>query len=75
MKDERTKIWHHMLAIHAENVFSIGLISSVPQPVVISDSLHNVPNKGIYNWDPGAHFGIHRPDTFWFGDSNKKMQK
>jgi len=24
-----------------------------------------VPEKGIYNWDPGAFFGVYRPDTFW----------
>jgi peptide/nickel transport system substrate-binding protein len=24
-----------------------------------------VPDKGIYNWDPGAFFGIYRPDHFW----------
>ena len=23
-------------------------------------------SEGIYNWDPGAYFGIYRPDTFWF---------
>ena len=57
-----------MLEIHAENVFSIGLISGVFQPVVVNDHLHNVPTEGIYNWDPGAHFGIYRPDTFWMDD-------
>jgi peptide/nickel transport system substrate-binding protein len=25
-----------------------------------------VPQEGFYNWDPGAFFGIYRPDTFWF---------
>ena len=25
----------------------------------------NVPEHGIYNFDPGAFFGIYRPDTFW----------
>jgi peptide/nickel transport system substrate-binding protein len=25
-----------------------------------------VPAEGIYNWEPGAHFGIYHPDTFWF---------
>jgi len=25
-----------------------------------------VPADGIYNWDPGAHFGIYKPDGFWF---------
>ena len=28
--------------------------------------LRNVPDEGIFSWDPGAHFGIYRPDTFWF---------
>jgi peptide/nickel transport system substrate-binding protein len=54
------------LEINAEQVFTIGLIAGVLQPVVVSDALQNVPAKGIYNWDPGAHFGIYSPDTFWF---------
>ena len=29
-------------------------------------TLMNVPEQGLYNWDPGAFFGIYRPDTFWF---------
>ena len=52
--------------IHADQVFTIGIVDGVPQPVVVSDKLQNVPDKGIYNWDPGAYFGIYRPDTFWF---------
>ena len=30
-----------------------------------------MPEKGIYNWDPGAFFGIYRPDTFWFSEPQK----
>ena len=44
-----------MLTIYADQVFSIGTVAGVPQPVVVSNSLHNVPEDGIYNWDPGAH--------------------
>ena len=66
--EERSAIWREMLAIHADQVFTIGLISGVPQPVVVNARLRNVPEKGIYNWDPGAHFGVYRPDTFWFDD-------
>jgi peptide/nickel transport system substrate-binding protein len=40
----------------------------VRQPVVISNRLRNVPKEAIYNWDPGAFFGIYRPDAFWFAD-------
>ena len=70
-RDERTKIWHRMLQIHSEQQFSIGVINGVAQPVVVRNSLRNVPEKGIYNWDPGAFFGIYRPDTFWFSGPQK----
>jgi peptide/nickel transport system substrate-binding protein len=29
----------------------------------------NVPEEAVYNWEPGAQFGIYRPDTFWFDDA------
>ena len=63
---ERQRIWHEMLDLHADNVFTIGLISGVLQPVVVADNMRNVPVEGIYNWNPGAHLGIYMPDTFWF---------
>jgi peptide/nickel transport system substrate-binding protein len=63
---ERTAIWHRMLGIRAEQVFTIGTVRAVPQPVVVSTRLRNVPREAVYNWEPGAHFGVHRPDTFWF---------
>jgi len=54
-----------MLQIWADQVFSIGTVAGVLQPVVVSEKLHNVPEEGFYNWDPGAFFGIFKPDTFW----------
>ena len=65
----RREIWHRMLEINADQVFTIGVVSGVPQPVVAGRQLRNLPEKGIYNWDPGAHFGIYRPDGFWFADA------
>jgi peptide/nickel transport system substrate-binding protein len=70
-RDERAKIWHRMLQIHSEQLFTIGVINGVSQPVVVRNSLRNVPEKGLYNWDPGAFFGIYHPDTFWFSESQK----
>ncbi|MFQ5785000.1 MAG: ABC transporter substrate-binding protein, partial [Alphaproteobacteria bacterium] len=64
-RGEREAIWHRMLKIHADRVFTIGLVSGIPQPVVVSNRVRNVPEKGIYNWDPGAFFGIYRPESFW----------
>jgi peptide/nickel transport system substrate-binding protein len=66
---QQSEIWGKMLQIWADQVFSIGTVAAVLQPVVISDKLRNVPRKGIYNWNPGAYFGIYKPDQFWFDET------
>jgi peptide/nickel transport system substrate-binding protein len=73
--EEREEIWHKMLAIYADQVFSIGTINGVPQPVVVTDGLKNVPERGIYSWAPSAYFGIYRPDTFWLTAEKRKAGK
>jgi peptide/nickel transport system substrate-binding protein len=40
----------------------------VPQPVVADRDLRNPPKEAIFNWQPGAQFGIYRSDTFWFAE-------
>lgn len=72
---ERAEIWHKMLRIHAEQVFSIGTVNGVPQPIVVSKFLHNVPAEAVFNWDPGAFFGIYRPDTFWFSQERRQAAR
>ena len=69
LPSEQSRIWHDMLQIWADEVFAIGTVAGVVQPVVVSDKLHNVPEEGFYNWDPGAFFGIYKPDTFWLDAS------
>ena len=64
--EEHTRIWRDVLQIWADEVFSIGTVAGVLQPIVVNDKLRNVPEQGIYNWDPGAYFGIYKPDGFWF---------
>ncbi|MEQ1889209.1 MAG: ABC transporter substrate-binding protein [Alphaproteobacteria bacterium] len=62
----RREIWDAMLAIHADQQFSIGIISQVRQPVIVSTQMRNVPAEAFYGWRPGALFGVYRPDQFWF---------
>ncbi|MGE5271189.1 MAG: ABC transporter substrate-binding protein [Thiohalocapsa sp.] len=64
--DEHARIWHEMLEIWAQQVFTLGLVAEVQQPVVVNARLRNVPKDGMYNWDPGAQFGVYKPDGFWF---------
>ena len=63
--DAREEVWHKILSIWTDQVFTIGIVSGVEQLVVVNNKLHNVPEKGTYNFDPGAYFGMYRPDTFW----------
>ena len=62
---DREKIWHDMLHIHADRTLVIGIVNGTLQPVVVSNRLHYVPTERNYNWEPGGHFGVHQPDTFW----------
>lgn len=63
--DQQEQTWHEILKINAEQVFTLGIVNATLQPIVVADDLQNVPQKGVYNWDPGAYFGIYKPDTFW----------
>ena len=63
---QRTDIWKKMLMIYADQVFSIGIVNATLQPVVRSAHLMNMPDTGLYSFDPTAYFGLYMPDTFWF---------
>ena len=71
---EKSEIWEKILKIHSDQIYSIGLVAAVLQPVVVSSQLKNVPLSAIYNWNPGAHFGIYKPDTFWFAAAGEERK-
>jgi len=50
----------------AESLAGVSLHKQNFRRLVVSNRLRNVPEQAIYNWEPGAHFGVYRPDTFWF---------
>jgi peptide/nickel transport system substrate-binding protein len=70
-REERVAVWHQMLDINREQMFTIGIVNHVPHPVVVSDHLLNVPDKGFYDFSPGAYFGIYKPDSFWFDETRR----
>jgi peptide/nickel transport system substrate-binding protein len=70
---EQTAIWQEMLGIWAQQTFTIGIVQGVDQLVVVSNRLQNVPEHGIYNYDPGAYFGMYRPDTFFLGVTEETL--
>ncbi len=66
--EQRAAVWTEMLEIHADQLYAIGILNGAPQPIVVSNRLRNVPEQAMWAWEPGAHFGVHRPDEFFLVD-------
>jgi peptide/nickel transport system substrate-binding protein len=64
-EEDRRKAWDKILATNADEVFSIGTVNGVRQPIVVGPKVRNVPKEGYYAWDPGGYIGLYQPDTFW----------
>ncbi len=63
--DEQFAIWDEMLSIFTDQVYTIGIVSGGLQPIVVSKKLRNVPEEGIWAFEPTLYFGQYLPDTFW----------
>ena len=61
----RRKAWDEILTASADEVFSIGTVNGIRQPIVVGPKIRNVPKEGYYAWDPGGYIGLYQPDTFW----------
>ncbi len=68
--ETRRKIWDEILDIHADQVFSIGMVTATLVPVVVSNKLMNVPVEGISSFDPYGYFGVYEMDAFWMNEGN-----
>jgi len=66
--DQRTDVWHKMLALFTDQVFTIGIVNATLQPVVQSSKLQNVPSKALYGFDPTSYLGVYLPDAFWYDE-------
>lgn len=65
---EREAIWHRMLQIRADQVFTIGTINGGLQPIVRAARLQNVPEAALYGFEPTSYLGAYLPDTFWYDE-------
>ena len=69
--DEQRNIWNQMLQINVDQQFSIGVVNGTRQPVVVSRRMRNVPQTGLFSFEPGSFFGVYMPDTFFYADPPK----
>ena len=63
--ENQQQIWQEMLSIFTDQVYSIGTVSGGLQPIVVANRLKNVPEEGVWSFEPTLYFGAFLPDTFW----------
>lgn len=63
--EERRAVWTKMLDLYSDQVFSIGIVNQSRQPVLRSARMRNLPDVGLYGFDPTCYLGVYKPDTFW----------
>jgi peptide/nickel transport system substrate-binding protein len=64
----RAAVWHKMLALRADQVFTIGTINASLQPVVRAARLRNVPDDALFGFLPTSYLGAYAPDTFYYDE-------
>lgn len=65
---ERADVWHQMLSIFTDQVFSIGTVNETLQPILAASRIRNLPEDGMWGFDPTAYLGVYMPDTFWYSE-------
>lgn len=68
LHSERRDIWHQMLSIFTDQVFSIGTVNETLQPILTSTRMRNLPEDGMWGFDPTAYLGVYMPDTLWYSE-------
>ncbi|ALA18791.1 MULTISPECIES: ABC transporter substrate-binding protein [unclassified Chelatococcus] len=70
---EQARIWREMLALHAQNQWTIGTVAGAIQPIVLRNGLANFPHKALYSWEPTALIGIYRVDEMFWDRADRRV--
>lgn len=65
----RIELGKNILRSQAENVWTIGTLGLAPQPVVVGNTLHNVPRRGYWGWDNRMTYPYH-PESWFLSEGN-----
>ncbi|MBC7320861.1 ABC transporter substrate-binding protein [bacterium] len=65
IESQRIRLGQEILKSHAENLWTIGTVGLAPVPIIVRNTLGNIPEKGIWGWD---YFWamLYNPEQFFF---------
>jgi len=67
-RESRALVWHKMLKLYTDEVFTIGILNGTLAPIVANARIKNIPESAFYGFDPTCYFGVYRADTFFYED-------
>lgn len=70
--EAKARIWHEMLALHADQQWTIGTVAGALQPIVLREGLRNLPEDAVYSWEPTAMVGVYRLDALFWADGARR---
>ena len=63
----RVELGKSILQSQEENLWTIGTVGLAPHPLVVKNTLHNVPERGYWGWDNRWSFPYH-PETWYLAE-------
>ncbi len=63
---KQIELFRQLYDLHAKHCWIIGIVGEVPQPIVVSKKLRNVPEKGLYSWTHGQYVGWSQMEQYFF---------
>ena len=62
---EEVRLGKEVCRIQAENIWTIGVVGCVPNPVIVANNLRNISEKALWGYDLVWSAYLH-PEQFFF---------
>lgn len=63
--EKKKQLYQEIFDAQAENLFVIGTVGEIPQPVIVKNNFRNVPEKSFFAYLIGAYYGLARVEQFF----------
>lgn len=67
-KDEQVKLWHQIMELNRENLWTVGISTDAPQPCIVKNNFRNVPEKAVSDFQL-LTIGNMTPEQFFIRQS------
>jgi peptide/nickel transport system substrate-binding protein len=67
-QEEQVKLWHEIMELNRENLWTVGISTDAPQPVIVKNNFRNVPEDAVSDFQM-LTIGNMTPEQFYIRQS------